>query len=452
MAKFRQSRSSRRFYQAPKTTAVDSTVFEVQITGLSHDGRGLARPKGKTLFVEGALPGERVEVQRTQSKRNFDQAKALRIIESSAERVEPPCSHFGRCGGCQLQHLQPAAQIQAKQQQALDQLRRIGGTEPIQLLPPLDGPHWGYRRRARLGITRNQDGQLAVGFRQQASKQLCAIDNCAVLDERAQRLIDDLNPLLNRLEQPQSISHLELALGDTQSALLLRHPKPLPVADIQALQQLAEQHHFALYLQPAGRDSLVCAATPSPALSYTLLDGALKLQFEPQDFTQINADINQQLVELALELLQPQAGDRILDLFCGLGNFTLPLAYRGAEVVGVEAIDTMVQRGRQNAALNRLERVQFHAADLTQPVAKLPWYGSGFNKVLLDPPRAGAAEVIPALAKLHPERILYISCDPATLARDAGLLKQHGYRLKQWGVLNMFPHTSHLESIACFER
>ncbi|WP_421864381.1 23S rRNA (uracil(1939)-C(5))-methyltransferase RlmD [Motiliproteus sp.] len=461
MARFSRSGSKRRFYQPPakSQTVVDESPFEIQVERLSHDGRGLAKRGGKTLFIDGALPGERVQARYSQRKSKFDQAVTLQVIEPSPDRVEPDCPHYQHCGGCQLQHLRSEAQIQAKQQQALDQLRRIGGVEPEQQLAPLDGPHWHYRRRARLGIFKPKgNNPLSLGFRRAQSNKLTPITQCAVLDPRANQLITSLNSLLNQLQQPLAISHLELCLGDTRQALLVRHPRPLLEADRQALSRLCQQQQWQLFLQPGGADSLHWSERdePTDSLSYRLPGNddqpGLELAFAPGDFTQINADINRDMVQLAMELLAPEPQDRILDLFCGLGNFTLALARQAGEVVGVEAVESMVQRGRDNAARNGCSNASFHAADLTQPIQQLPWYGQGFNKVLLDPPRAGAAELIEPLCRLRPEQILYISCDPATLARDAGMLATQGYQLRQWGVMNMFPHTTHVESIALFQR
>ncbi|MFT5721158.1 MAG: 23S rRNA (uracil1939-C5)-methyltransferase [Motiliproteus sp.] len=456
MSRFSQDKSSRRFYQQPKKTQLDNTPFEVEVTSLSHDGRGLARPAGKTLFIEGALPGERVRASYTQQKSKFDQARTREVLSASPERVDPLCPHFDHCGGCQLQHLSGAAQIHHKQQQALNQLQRIGGVIPETILAPLEAEHWHYRRRARLGICKDKrSGKLSLGFRQQQSNLLVAIDQCPVLESRADQLIAPLNQVLNKLQQPLVISHLEICLADSAAALVLRHPKPLIAADQQLLQTLADALEFDLYLQPGGSDSLHLASGQARTLSYALPDlpnlPDLQFRFQPQDFTQINPQLNQQMIRQALQLLQPGPDDRILDLFCGLGNFTLPLARQAKEVVGIEAVEAMVERGRTNAALNQLDNARFYAADLSQPITAKSWFGGGFNKILLDPPRAGAFELIQPLVKLRAQQILYISCDPATLARDAGELVKHGYRLTHWGVMNMFPHTTHVESIALFE-
>ncbi len=454
MARFSQTKSSRRFYQQPKKAQLDTTPFEIDISGLSHDGRGLARPAGKTAFIQGALPGERVRARYTQQKSKYDEACTLEVLLASPERTEPLCPHFNQCGGCQLQHLTSSAQIHHKQQQALNQLQRIGGVSPETILQPLESEHWHYRRRARLGICKEKrSGTLSLGFRQQQSRQLVAIDQCPVLELRADQLIPQFNQLLNQLQQPLAISHVEICLADTSAALVLRHPKPLLAADQHALQTLTSTLGFDLHLQPGAPETLQPAPDSQPrTLSYALPEQQLQLNFQPGDFTQINPGINQQMINLALQLLQPGPEDRILDLFCGLGNFTLPLARQAKEVVGIEAIETMVAQGRANAAHNQLDNAIFYAADLTLPITDKPWFGTGFNKVLLDPPRAGAYELIEPLAKLGAAQILYISCDPATLARDAGELVKRGYRLTHWGVMNMFPHTTHVESIALFAK
>ena len=454
-----------RYFKPAKKKPLDNKPVEVTIDSLSHDGRGLARVNGKALFVEGALPGEKVRAKYSNQKSKFAEATTLEVLQASPQRVTPDCPHFDLCGGCQLQHLAAESQIEIKQQQALAQLQRIGGIAPTEVLPPVDGEHWHYRRRARLGLVVDRNGTISLGFRRKQSKKRVAIEQCPVLDQRGEQLLQPLNKLLNQLQQPLAISHLEICLSDEQAALVIRHPKPLPDADINALQHLLKKRNFALFLQPGGAETLhqsLDETTSTVELSYQLERSSadnknpLRLEFHPDDFTQINAAINRQMIDLALELLQPNREDRILDLFCGLGNFTLPLACHAKKVVGVEAIESMVLRGRHNAALNQLDNISFVAADLTQPLDDQPRFKAllreGFNKVLLDPPRSGAFEVLAPLAKLAPQQILYISCDPATLARDTAELVRLGYQLQRWTVINMFPHTSHVESIALFTK
>ncbi|MEH6652384.1 MAG: 23S rRNA (uracil(1939)-C(5))-methyltransferase RlmD [Motiliproteus sp.] len=452
-----------RYFKPAKKKPFDNTPVEVNITNLSHDGRGLARVNGKALFVDGALPGETVRAKYTNQKSKFAEATTLNVLQASLQRVTPDCPHFNQCGGCQIQHLAAESQIEIKQQQALAQLQRIGNTTPTEILPPLDGEHWHYRRRARLGLVVDRSGRISVGFRRKQSKKRVAIEKCPVLEPRGERLLMPLNQLLNRLQQPLAISHLEICLADEQAALVVRHPRPLPDADIELLQHMLREYGFTLFLQPGGIETLhqsVEEGASAISLSYQLdrpnddNNTPLTLEFHPSDFTQINAPINRQMIDLALALLQPNSEDRILDLFCGLGNFSLPLACYAEKVVGVEAIESMVERGRHNAALNKLDNISFVAADLTQAVNDQPRFKAllkeGFNKVLLDPPRSGAVEVLVPLARLSPQQILYISCDPATLARDSAELVRLGYQLQRWTVINMFPHTSHVESIALF--
>ncbi|WP_210396848.1 23S rRNA (uracil(1939)-C(5))-methyltransferase RlmD [Motiliproteus sediminis] len=448
-----------RFYRAESTPrrSMPREPVTLTITDLSHDGRGVARYEGKTLFVHGALPGERITARITQQRSRFDEGKLLQLLEPSPARNEPRCAHYGRCGGCQLQHLADAEQIHHKQQSVLQQLQRIGGVEPETVLKPLDGPHWHYRRRSRLSISCHKTGgKPMLGFRQQGSKQLVSLRECPILEPRGQALLEQLQRLLPGLRQPQSLSHLEIALGDNDSALLIRHPKPLHATDQAALIDLCQQQGCQLYLQPTDSDSIHRVQGSGPErLHYGYQSGdddaPLTLAFHPGDFTQVNATINQAMITRALTLLEPNADDRLLDLFCGLGNFTLPLAQRAGAVVGVEGSAAMVTRGAENAAANNLDNCRFYAADLTQPLAAEPWFGEGFSKILLDPPRAGALEVIQQLPLKGVDKLLYISCDPATFARDAGELAQRGLQLKQWGVMNMFPHTTHVESIGLFE-
>lgn len=466
-------KSRRRFYQpAPAPKPSVQPAVEVLIDKLSHDGRGLCRHQGKTLFVSGALPGERVLARIHQQRSKFDEAHCLQVLDSSPQRRQPRCPHFGQCGGCELQHLSSAAQIGVKQTQALDQLQRIGAVQPEHILPALDQDHWHYRRRVRLSVyCPHKNSQPVLGFRRRQSKQLVPIRQCPILDQRGEQLLPLLADWLANCRQPQAISHLELLLDDRQGALVLRHPRSLATEDQQALVHLCAEQQFQLYLQPGGPETVqrpdggearlhyrLAAESPQPLRELHAPDQQqspkqnLLMAYHPSDFTQVNAGINQLMVSQALQLLAPGPDDRILDLFCGLGNFTLPLATRAGEVIGIEGSPSMVARGQQNATANGLDNVHFHVADLTADFHSAPWFGQGFNKILLDPPRAGALQVVRQLAGYQAEKILYVSCDPATLARDAGALVEQGYRLQQWGVMNMFPQTTHVESMALFVR
>ncbi|RJQ45747.1 MAG: 23S rRNA (uracil(1939)-C(5))-methyltransferase RlmD [Gammaproteobacteria bacterium] len=423
------------------------------VESLSHDGRGVAHVNGKAVFIEGALPGEQVLFTYVTQRKRYDEARVEKIIEPSPDRVEPRCAHFNLCGGCSLQHLAPEAQIAAKQQVLLDGLKHIGGVEPGVVLAPLTGPHWGYRRRARLGVKFViKKDRLLIGFREKLSSLLADIDRCEVLHPAVGRLLPALRELIAGLEAYNCIPQIEVAAGDEATALVFRNLAPLGAADLEKLQAFGEAHGIQIYLQPAGPESVTLIWPEAATLSYRLPKYNLELFFTPADFVQINAEINRAMIERVLDLLNPQAHERVLDLFCGLGNFTLPLARHAAHVTGVEGEAKLVQRAQDNAQRNGIHNVEFHAADLSQDLSGQPWAKQRFDKILLDPPRTGALEVIKQLSTFDAARIVYVSCSPATLARDARELVACGYRLMSAGVADMFPHTTHVESIALFER
>lgn len=432
---------------------------ELAIERLSHEGRGIARLDGKLIFVQGALPGETVRATYTFTHKKYDEARTIEVLSASADRVEPPCAHFSICGGCSLQHLSRAAQISFKQGVLEEQLKHFGGIEPEQWLPPLLDAELGYRRKARLGVkfVIKKDA-LLVGFREKQSNFLADIERCVVLDDRLGNELLALRAVINGLEKRASIPQIEVAAGDEDVALVFRHMEALPESDVAALVAFCTERSWHLYLQPAGPDSVHRVWPPRDAepfenrLHYALPDFGLKLAFHPMDFTQVNAGINRRMLNLALELLDPQPEDRVLDLFCGLGNFTLPLATRAKTVVGVEGVQTMADRGMENAKRNNLGNVSFYAQDLTADFSQQPWARQGFDRILIDPPRSGAQEIVQYLPKFGAKRVVYVSCNPATLARDAGLMKEAGYRLTKAGVMDMFTHTTHVESIAVFEK
>ncbi|MDF3030003.1 MAG: rlmD [Moraxellaceae bacterium] len=428
---------------------------DLTIEGLSHEGRGIARQDGKLIFVEGALPGESVRATFTATHKKYDEARTVEVLSASPDRVEPPCAHFSICGGCSLQHLARPVQIAFKQQVLAEQLRHFGGIEPEQWLPPLVDAESAYRRKARLGVkfVIKKDA-LLVGFREKQSNFLADIQSCTVLDRRIGTELLALRELISGLETRSEIPQVEVAASDTGVALVFRHMVPLPASDVQALAGFCAARDWHLYLQPGGNDSVhrVQPVEGEDRLFYELPDFGLKLGFHPMDFTQVNAGINRRMVKLALDLLDPQAGERVLDLFSGLGNFTLPLATRAGEVIGVEGVQAMADRGLENAQRNGLTNVSFYAQDLTADFSHQPWAKHGFDRILIDPPRSGAQEVVQYLPKFRARRVVYVSCNPATLARDAGLMKTGGYRLTQAGVMDMFPHTTHVESIAVFEK
>ena len=433
----------------------DRTPFQIQILDLSHDGRGVARREdGKAVFVAGALPGETVLAEPTARSRRFDEARTLEVLEASPERVEPRCPHFGTCGGCVLQHLAEDRQIVAKQRVLLDNLERIGKVAPGTVLPPLTADSWGYRRKGRFSVRRvNKKDKTLVGFREQDPRFVADLGQCHTVIPQIGMKIQALAALVDGLQAREQIPQIEFIAGDDAIALTVRHLAPLDEADRAALAAFGREHGFSIFLQPKGPDSVHPLGGQAPALSFRLPQWEVELAFEPLDFIQVNAGLNQKMIARALELLDAQAGERVLDLFCGLGNFTLPLARTVAEVVGVEGDAGLVARARANAQRNGLGNAQFFAADLTTDQRGTPWMRAGFDKLLLDPPRSGADEVLKQLPLQGIDRIVYVSCHPGSLARDAGfLVHERGYRLVAAGVMDMFPHTAHVESIALFER
>jgi 23S rRNA (uracil1939-C5)-methyltransferase len=428
--------------------------LEYDIIDLSHDGRGVARMDGKAVFVAGALPGERVRAQQTSRKRHFDEARTVEVLQASPTRVQPLCPHFGTCGGCVLQHLEPSEQIAAKQRVLIENLERIGHVQAERMLPPLADQSWGYRRKARLGVKHvAKKGRVLVGFRETNPKFVAELSRCEVLIPAVGERIDALAALIESLSVRDSIPQIEVAAGDSTTALVFRNLRPLTEADRSALIAFGREHGFAMLLQSGGVDSLELLWPEQIDLDFRIDGGELRLRFEPLDFVQVNAGMNQRMIAHALELLDPQSGDRVLDLFCGLGNFTLPIARRVAHVVGVEGDAGLVQRARANATANGIANADFHAADLTRDLRSEPWAREGFDKLLLDPPRSGAEAAIPQLPLAGVQRLVYVSCHPGSLARDAGtLVREHGFRLTAAGAMDMFPHTAHVESIALFER
>lgn len=429
--------------QEPVTTTIET---------LSHDGRGIARIDGKTVFIDGALPDETIQFQYTRLHSKFDEARAVEIMQASPQRVPAKCQHFGICGGCSLMHLAPEAQLAHKQATLAEHLAHFGNLSPQQWLSPLTGPLWGYRRKARLGVKYvPKKERVLVGFREKASPFIAALDRCEVLDERVGARLAELGEMIASLQAHNRIAQIEVAMDDEHTALVFRNLDPLSANDQMTLAQYGQDNDLWIYLQSGGPDTVTPLWPTDPQLSYQPEPGLI-LNFSPNDFTQVNAGINEKMIKAALELLDVAADDRILDLFCGLGNFTLPLAKRVGEVVGVEGDMALVNHARNNAIRNGLDNAHFEQADLTQTALKdYAWSQAGFNKILLDPPRSGAFEVLPQLAALGAQRIVYVSCNPATLARDAGeLVNQHGYTLVSAGIMDMFPHTSHVESIALF--
>ena len=426
-----------------------------KITDLSHEGRGVAHVDGKTVFIDDALPGELVEWQRLKQGRNFDEGQLLKVIEASPARVEPRCVHFGVCGGCALQHFSVDQQLSFKQQQLMESLARIGKVTPQSVLPPLQAGVWNYRRRARLAARWvPKKGRTVVGFRERNTPYITDLTRCEVLQAPVDGLIVPLSELLTAMSIRNRVPQIEVAVADNAVALVVRVLEPLTANDMELLHRFGREHSVQMYLQPGGYETVAPLSEPAVPLEYNLPSFDLTLQFQPTDFVQVNGALNLQMIERAVSLLELRPTDRVLDLFCGLGNFSLPLARRAGEVVGVEGEASLVARARANAERNGLTNAQFFAVNLAdESVGSGSWAAGPFDKVLLDPPRAGAKEVLPLVAKSKAATVLYISCHPGSLVRDAGILvHEHGYKLQAAGVMDMFPHTAHVESAALFIR
>lgn len=427
------------------------------VESLDHEGRGVAHVEGKAIFIEGALPGETVGYSSYRKKPSYEMARVDGILNASSARVTPYCPHFGVCGGCAMQHFDFAAQVAAKQRILEDNLWHIAKLKPESMLPPIYGPAWGYRHKARLRARYvPAKGKVLVGFNEKHSSYVTLMDQCKVLPPHVSALIVPLQELLFQLSIRDCMPQIEVAIGDEVSVLVLRILQPIEPRDEPLLRAFADRHGVQLWLQPKGPET----ATPfhpldGPQLSYSLPEFNLVYPFMPTEFTQVNPHINRVLVRRAMALLDPRPGERIADFFCGLGNFTLPIARRGATVVGLEGSAALVRRALQGADYNGLTSMtEFREVDLfavnTEDVAAL----GHFDKWLIDPPRDGAFDLIKAIPdEGGPTRIVYVSCNPSTLARDAGYLSLvKGYQLKAAGVVNMFPHTAHVESMAVFEK
>jgi 23S rRNA (uracil1939-C5)-methyltransferase len=428
--------------------------FEARIEDLSHDGRGVTTHGEKKVFVHGALPGELVMARLTDRKRSFDEGETIEVIEPSPDRIEPLCPHFGQCGGCSLQHLAPRKQIESKQNTLVQNLERIGKVSPGTIWEPLTGPEWGYRRKARLSARYvHKKERVLVGFRERYGRFVADMQECHVLDQRIASQLGRLSDLIYSMEAKRTIPQLEVSCGDTKCALVFRHLEPLIEDDLQKLRAFATETGIAVLLQPAGPASVHCLEPAKVELEFEVPEFGVRLVFGPSDFIQVNAAMNQKMIHRALELLGVDKGDRVLDLFCGLGNFTLPIATLAGEVVGIEGDAELVRRAGENAQQNGLKNASFHAADLSEDPGSAPWLKQQYDKVLVDPPRSGAEFILPHIAASGASRIVYVSCHPASLARDAGILvHQYGFRLLGAGVMDMFPQTGHVESIALFER
>lgn len=430
-------------------------LSDVFVESFSHDGRGIARIDGKTTFIKGALAIETVSFAYLRQKKDFADGKLLSVSIPSPSRVEPKCQHYSMCGGCSLQHLDSDAAIREKEALLIDALERIGKVKVEKTLPPLTASLWHYRNKARLSVRHvAKKGQTLVGFRESDNPRYIAdIDTCLILNKRVADEIVTLKNLLSSFDNPSSIAQIEVAAGELDIALIFRNLVALTANDEEKIQIFAKKTEFKIFLQPGGQDSvyLFYPKDVSEFLTYSLPSFDLEYKFHPTDFTQINGEINQLMVPMAIQLLELNKADIVLDLFCGLGNFSLPLAKKCRQVFGIEGSVNMVKRAGMNAFDNAIENITFIDADLEKEDILDNKLFKNVNKLLIDPPRTGAYTLVKQIDKLNIERIVYISCNPLTLARDAGVLvNQHGYKMLSAGVMDMFPHTSHVESIAVF--
>ncbi len=427
----------------------------VLVESLDQEGRGVAHVDGKAIFIEGALPGELVEFASYQRKPNYEFAEAKRIVRASASRVVARCRHFGVCGGCSMQHLEPRAQVAAKQRVLEENLTRIGKVAPGTMLSPIHGPTWEYRYRARFSARYVTKKGALVGFRERHSSFVADMRACEVVPARISALLVPLRELIASLTIRERLPQVELAIGDAVDVLVLRVLEPPEASDQDKLRQFALLHRVQLFLQPKGPASIYpFFPLDAPPLQYRIPDFDLTFPFSPADFTQVNHEINRVLVRRAITLLDPRPGDRVGDFFCGLGNFSLAIARSGARVTGIEGNPGLLLRARENAVRNGLEAACLFVEQDLFTITDEDWVTlAPFDRVLIDPPRDGAMALVKAIGKSPPARVVYVSCNPATLARDAAVLvHSHGYRLSAAGVVNMFPHTSHVESVAVFDK
>lgn len=427
------------FYSA-KRRVTTREIITVTVSDLDPFGQGVARHNGKTLFINGLLPDERAEIKITEDKKQYARGQVKRRLNDSSERETPRCPHFGVCGGCQQQHASVALQQHSKQA-ALARLMKHDVDDVLSASP------WGYRRRARLSLNYQPKTQhLQMGFRKAGSNDIVEVTQCPVLVPTLEAFLPAVRDCLASLKGARHLGHVELVQADNGPLMVLRHTAPLSASDREKLEQFSHTHQLALWLAPQS-ETIEQVSGETPCYHS---DG-LRLTFSPRDFIQVNDGVNQLMVDTALAWLDVQPADRVLDLFCGMGNFTLPLAKRAASVIGVEGVPALVEKGQQNAALNDLPNVTFFHENLEEDVTLQAWAKNGFDKILLDPARAGAPGVMQHVVKLAPQRVVYVSCNPATLARDSEVLLAAGYQIQRLAMLDMFPHTGHLESMVLFE-
>jgi len=437
-----------------KSAKLSLDPIEVVIESLSHEGRGITHVNDKVVFIDGALTGEKVTFQYVSTHRNYDEGRVVDVLEPSIDRVEPKCEFYGLCGGCSIQHMSPEKQIEIKQDVLLNLFSRTSQINPQNILPALTGDYWGYRTKARLGVKYvEKKGRVIVGFREKHSPYLANMNQCEVLDIKIGHKLEVLSQAIAKMQAYNKIAQIEVATTDKVSALIFRNLIELCDEDKQILIDLGTSENYHIYLQPSGPDSVHLIHPESSELSYKLPEYGLDIKFLPTDFTQVNTSINQQMISQAIGLLELNNNDNVLDLFCGLGNFTLPIATKAGTVTGVEGDVGLIDRAKLNAENNSIANTEFHVQDLTKDVTSSRWAQKKYSKILIDPARPGAFEMMEVVAKMDPERIVYVSCNPATLARDAGVLvNDYGYQLETAGVMDMFPHTAHVESMALFVR
>lgn len=419
-----------------------------QVTSFSHEGRGICQIEGKTTFICGALPGETVSFDYKSCRNRYDEGDINTVITASPERVEPKCPHFGTCGGCQLQHISHDKQIVHKKKTFHELLQHHANETLENWLPTLQAEPWGYRRKARLSVKQvDGKGDLLIGFRERRSRYVADMRQCEVLVPEVGQHIDWLRQQLSALEGKRHVAQIEVCASGNETALIIRHLEPLSESDLNQLIEICKQRQYKLYLQPGGYDSvhLVYPADGRFLMQYELPKFDLRFAFHPSGFIQVNDTINQSMVERAIDLLDIQSSDRVLDLFCGIGNFSLAAAKQAAHVTGVEGDELAIELAKQNASINQLSNTHFYQGNLFEVDPHAAWLNQQYNKLILDPPRSGCKEIIPQLSTWKPGKIVYISCNPMTFARDVGLMKQLGYQLDQAGIMDMFPHTEHME-------
>jgi len=427
-----------------------------RIASATHDGRGIAATEGKKVFVAGALPGEEVSFRRRKSHRNFDEAELLDVIAASPERIEPRCAAYGRCGGCSLQHVSDLQQRAIKQQALQDNFERIGRVTPSRWLQPLSGPSWNYRRRARLAVKDvHAKGRVLVGFRERHAPYITDMHRCEILGAPVDGMIDALSETIGRLSVRARLPQVEVSVADNAVGLVFRVLDDPTPADEDLLSEFGRNHGVRIYLQPGGLESVRLLFPPeaATALYYELPEFGLRIDFEPVGFVQVNREVNRRMVQLAVDLLDPSADDAVLDLYCGIGNFSLPLATRARKVLGVEGDARLVAAATANAVANGIGNVEFLQADLDSIDGSEEWLRRGWDLLLLDPARSGAQELAARIEAIGARRIVYVSCHPGTLARDAAVLvRDKAYRCDAAGIIDMFPHTAHVESVAVFSK